>query len=251
MHRRAVAIGDDQRFVIVGLVGLVVGIDLIALVADIDAALRTVRIGAGERGADVFEADAVFVERLRDQLDADRRQRTAADHHLADAFDLRQLLREHGRGRVIEVAAGRGVRCQGQDQDRRVGRIDLAIGRIAAQAGRQVGARRVDRGLHVARRAVDVAVQPELQRDARGSDRARRRHLGDIGDLSEMPLERACDGRGDIFRARAGQCRLDRDRRKIDLRQRRDRQLEKRHRTRGREPEGQERRGDGAADEGC
>ena len=202
---RAVAIGDDQRLVVVGLVGLVVGVDLIALVADVDAALGAVRIGAGQRGAHVLEPDAVFVERLRDQLDAHRRQRAAADHDLADAFDLRELLRQHGRGGVVELAAGQRVGGQRQDQDRRVGRVDLAIGRIAAQAGRQVGARGVDRGLHVARGAVDVAVEPELQRDARRADRARRGHLGDVGDLAEMPLQRACDGGGDVLRARAGQ----------------------------------------------
>ena len=39
------------------------------------------------------------------------------------------------------------------------------IGRIGAQARRQVGARGVDRRLHVARRAVDVAVEAELQRE--------------------------------------------------------------------------------------
>ena len=50
----------------VGLVRLVVGVDLIALVADVDAAFRAVRVGAGERRAHVLEPDAVFVERLRD-----------------------------------------------------------------------------------------------------------------------------------------------------------------------------------------
>ena len=62
------------------------------------------------------------------------------------------------------------LRGQRQDQDRRVGRIDLAVGRVAAAGGRQVGARGVDRRLHVARGAVDVAVEVELQRDARRAD---------------------------------------------------------------------------------
>ncbi len=171
MDRRAIAIGHDERPVVVGLVSLVVGIDLVALVADIDAALRTMGVGVRQRGADVFETDPVFVERLRDQVDADGGQRTAAHHDLADALDLRQLLRQHrGRG-IVEIATRHRIRGQRQDQDRRVGRIDLAVGRIAAQAGRQIGPRRVDRGLHVTRRAVDVAIEVELQRDPGRTDR--------------------------------------------------------------------------------
>ena len=136
MDRGAVAVGDDQGFVIIRLVGLIVGVDLIALVADVDAALRAVRIGARKRGAHVLKTDAVFVDRLRDQIDADRGQRAAADVDFADALDLRQLLRQHGGRRVVEIAAGQGVGGQRKDQDRRVRRVDLFIGRIAAQAGR-------------------------------------------------------------------------------------------------------------------
>jgi hypothetical protein len=46
------------------------------------------------------------------------------------------------------------------------------IGRIGLEAGGQIGARGVDRRLHVARRAVDVAVEAELQGDARIADRS-------------------------------------------------------------------------------
>ena len=40
---------------------------------------------------------------------------------------------------------------------------------IVRQVGRQLPARGVDGGLHVARRGVDVAVEIELQRDAESS----------------------------------------------------------------------------------
>ena len=66
MHRCAISIGDDQRLVVGGLVGLVVGVDLIALIADVDAALRAVGIGAGKCRPHVLQADAVFVQRLRE-----------------------------------------------------------------------------------------------------------------------------------------------------------------------------------------
>ena len=250
MHRRAVAVGHNQGLVVNGLVGLVVGINLVALVADIDAAFRAVRIGAGQRRPHVLEADAVFVDRLRNEIDPHRRQRTAADDDFADALDLRQLLRQHGRCGVIQIAARHRVRCQGQDDDWRIGRIDLAVGRIGSQAGRQVGAGRIDRGLYVARRAVDIPVQPELQGDARRSHGRGGGHLGHVGDLPEMTLERACDGGGDVLRAGAGQGSPYRDGRKIHLRQRRHRQLEKRHGACGCKPERQQRRGDRSADEG-
>jgi len=58
VNRRAVSIGKDQGFVVLGLVGLIVGIDLIALTSDVDPALRAVRIGTGERGPHVLQADA-------------------------------------------------------------------------------------------------------------------------------------------------------------------------------------------------
>ena len=251
MHRRAVAVSHDQRLVVDGLVGLVVGVDLVSLIADVDAAFRAVRIGAGERRSHVLKADAVFVEGLRNQVDPDHRQRTAAYDDLADSFDLREFLREHGRGGIIEFAACRGIGGQGQDQDRRVGGIDLAVGRVGPQAGRKVGTGRIDCGLHVARRAVDVAIQPELQRNARAAYRARGGHLGYICNLSEMTLERACNRRCDILWARARQARLHRNRREIHLRQRRDRQLEERYRSCCGEPERQQRRCDRPANEGC
>ena len=156
----------------------------------------------------------------------------------------------------MDAASYSSPRChrvggEREDQDRRVGRVDLLIGRIAAQAGRQIGARGVDRGLDVARRAVDVPVQAELQRNAGGAHRARRRHLGDVGDLSEMAFERACHRGGDVLRAGAGKNSLDRNGREIHLRQRGDRQFEKRHRPGRREPKRQQGRRDRPANEGC
>ena len=135
--RRAVAVGDDQRPVLLRRVGLIVGVDLVALVADVDAAFRAVRVGAGERGPHVLKTDAIFVKRLRDKLDPDGWQRTTADDDFADSLDLRELLRQHrGRG-VIELAAHQGVGRQRQHHDRGVGGIDLAVGRVCSQAGRQ------------------------------------------------------------------------------------------------------------------
>ena len=125
------------------------------------------------------------------QLDPHRGQRGAADQHLPDPAQLRQLLLQHCAGRVVDLAAVSVSRGQRDDQDRRVRRVHLAVGRVGQQVGRQVGPRGVDRRLHVARGAVDVAVEAELHGDARLPDLALRRHLGHVGDLAQMAFQRA------------------------------------------------------------
>ena len=146
----------------VGADGLIVRIELPMPVAVLDGSLRTVRVGGGERGAHVFEADAVAEQGARLQFDTHGRQGAAAEGHLADARHLGEFLLEHGRRGVVELALAQGARGQRQDHDRGIGGVDLAIGRVAPQAGRQVGPRGVDRGLDIARGAIDVAVQAEL-----------------------------------------------------------------------------------------
>ena len=69
-HRGAVAVGDDQRRIICSHNCLIVRVDLKAPVAVINRALRAIGISCGKRSAHVLEADAVFVERLRVELDA-------------------------------------------------------------------------------------------------------------------------------------------------------------------------------------
>ena len=65
-HRRAVAVGDDQVAVVVGVARLVVDVDLEVQLALLDRALGAVRVGGGERGAHVLEPDAVLEERRAD-----------------------------------------------------------------------------------------------------------------------------------------------------------------------------------------
>ena len=56
----------------------------------------------------------------------------------------------------------------------RVGRIDFPISRAARQVERQIACGRVNGRLHVARGAVDIAIQVELNGDARSAQRADR-----------------------------------------------------------------------------
>ena len=111
---RAVAIGDHQRPVLLGLARLVVDIDLEPCAPLLDGAFRAVGIGGGQRGPHVLEPDAVFEQGVRLQLDPHGRKRAAAEIDLADAFHLREfLLKDGGRG-IVERARGSGYATSGQ-----------------------------------------------------------------------------------------------------------------------------------------
>ena len=250
-HRRAVAISDDQREVFGRCLRLIVGVDLPVPEIVLDRALGPVCVGRREDGAHVLEADPIFVERLRLELDPHRRQCAAADGHLAHSFDLRELLGDDRRGRVVHLPLSHRARSERKDHDRRVGRVHLAVGRIARQPGGQKAPRRVDRRLNVARRAVDVAVEIELHDDARRPERAVRGHLRNPGDAPERALQRGSDGRRHRLRARTGERSLHRDRRKVHLRQRRHGQQLKRDRPGERDAQREERSRDRTVDEGC
>ena len=89
---------------------------------------------------------------------------------------------------------------------------------------RQKSAGDIDRRLHVLRGDVDRPVEHELQCDRRCSERTGGIHRGQSADLAELPFQRRRDRRNHHVRARAGiKCR-DFNRRKIDRRQRGDRQ---------------------------
>src|SRR5262249_29572067 len=248
-HRRAVPPGHEEGLVLACLARLVVGVDLPLPVAFLYGALWPVGIRRRDRGAHVVEADRELVERCRVQLYAHGRQGAAAHRHLAYALELGELLREYGRGGVVHPSAVKGVGGERQYHDRRVGGIDLAVDRVVGKPRRQLAARGVDGGLHVARGAVDVAGEIELQRDPGRAERGGGGNLRHARNAPEGPLERRRDGGRHGLRARAGQLDLHRDRGEIHLRQRRHReQLERHHPGEG-EPYREERGGDGAPDE--
>ena len=114
----------------------------------------------------------------------------------ATPVDLRDALRDDGVGGVVDGARPACV----FDVSARISTgaadgIGLAERRQRRQVARQVGGGGVERRLHVARGAVDVAGEVELDGDAGRAQRADRGHLGDAGDLAEPPLERRGDGR--------------------------------------------------------
>src|SRR5258708_7772134 len=128
-------------------------------------------------------------------------------------------------------------------------RIELAVGGLAGKIWRKVAASRVDGGLNVARGGVDVSIEIELQRYARVAKAARGSHLRDAGDAAELPFQRRSHSGGHGLRTRTRQAGTDRNRWKINLRQRRDRQESECNNSRQKYGDGNQRRGHRPSDE--
>ncbi len=120
---------------------------------------------------------------------------------------------------------------------------------VLAQAGRQIGARRIDRRLHVARGTVEAAVEAKLQCDIGTAVCAPRGHLGDVGNDAETAFERCCHGRRHCVGAGSRNRRRYRNGRVIDLRKARHRQPQKGESPDERDADRQQRRCDRPSDE--
>ncbi len=204
-HRRVVAIGDHQGFILIGETNLIRGGDGPGTAVVVELSLREIDVCRAEHGAHVLKAEAEMIEPGGIDVHADRGQGASTHENLSHAFHLRQFLLQDGGGGVVDVAGRDGVRGQGEHQNRRVGRIDLAPVGILRQRGGQLAAGGVDGRLHVAGGGVDVAAQVELHGNAATAERARRSHFVQAGDAAELPFERRGDRGGHGFRARAGQ----------------------------------------------
>src|SRR6185437_3718359 len=146
----------------------------------------------------------------------------AVDKDLAHALDLRNLLRDDRVGGVVDLGHADLDRAHRQVEDGGVGRIALAVVRVAGEVGGELAAGGVDCGLDIAAGGVDVAVQSELQGDVGRAQRARGSHLGDTGDAAELALERGGDRRSHGLGTCAGQACGDRDGRVVNLGKRGD-----------------------------
>jgi hypothetical protein len=130
-----------------------------------------VRVGGRECGADILHANAVSEECGRIQIDAHGGQRAAPDLHVADAGDLGEFLFDDRRREIVELALAERGGSEGKDRDGLIRRVDLAVGRIAAQRSRKIGSRRIDGRLNVARGTVNVPIEAELQRNVGAAGR--------------------------------------------------------------------------------
>ncbi|MNS52711.1 hypothetical protein D3C72_854320 [compost metagenome] len=220
----ALAPGQHQCAVLGHAAHLVVGIEHHRADRAIEAALGQVDVGRGDRGADVVHAQVVGGQCARIDLDAHGGALATGQTNQTNTRQLRQPLRDAGVDQVMHLRQRQALRGHRQGQDRRVGRIDLAVHRRHRQITGQEAAGRVDRRLHVLFGHTQRHLQAELQGDYRGAAGTGGRQLFQAGNLPELALQRRSDGARGQLRAGTGVERGDLDDRVVDLRQRRHRQ---------------------------
>ena len=220
-HRGAILYATTSGFIGRGVEELIVRRDAADCAAPMNEPFGSSTVVLRDRGAHVLEAEADAGDRRGIDLHAHGRLLAAADGHLADAGHLRDLLREHVVRDVEDLRERHGVARQRQDEDRRVGRVDLPVRGSQRQVRRELTSRGGDRRLHVACGCIDVAIEIELQRDGRRAERARRGDFADARDSPESALEWRRDGRRHRLGVRAGERGGDLNRREVDARERR------------------------------
>src|SRR5207249_9485714 len=104
---------------------------------------------------------------------------------------LRYLLREPSVGKILDSREWKCLRRQRESQDRRIGRIDLAVDRRIRQISRQEILTSVDCGLNFLFRHIDAQIQRKLERNDRTSAGTRRGHMIQARHLSELSFQ-AC-----------------------------------------------------------
>jgi hypothetical protein len=224
-YRRAVAVGDHHRAVLLGRAQLIVGVDHVGSARRIDIALRALDVGRDDRAAQVLQVEPIGGKRLGVRLHAHGGSLAARKRDQANAGHLRDLLRKPRIGEVLDLRQRQHGRRQPQRQDRRIGRIDLAVHGRGRQIIRQQVGSGIDCGLHALLGHVERHFEVELQGDHRGAAGAGRRHLLEPRDLAELTLQRRGDRRGKHLGAPAGIEGEDLDGGIVDVGQRRGGEL--------------------------
>ncbi len=199
-HWRAVAHGDQQLAEIGGLAQAVVGRYRHLRMAVGQHALRRGDVGGNQRIADVIGREAFRSERIHIQLHAYGVRRTAEHLHLRHAGNLRYCGFKQRVGEVVELVrrqAGGGERYQ---QDGNLRGIELEVLR-RGRHHRQIGLRRVDGRLHVARGLVGGAIEREADLHRRRTLGRVAIHIVDAGNTAQMALQRCEHGRCHGLRA--------------------------------------------------
>ncbi len=219
LDRRAVPIGDHRLVPRGGLEQLIVGIDGEVARIPVQRALRRIDGEIADGVAHVFQAEIHIGQLGRIDLDADGRLLLAGDGDDADTGHAADLLRHDSVGEIVDRGPRQRVRGHRQQQDRRVGRVDLAVARRVGKVLRQLAGSRVDGGLHILGGGVDIAVEIELQDHIHAAQAGRGQHLRHAGNLRELAFERRGHRGRHGLRIGAGQAGIDLDGGEIDLRQ--------------------------------
>ena len=222
--RRPVAIGDDHCIESRRLEDLVCRVKCQRLLAAIQRALRRVD-GCGTNGCpDILETKPHRRCNAGVDLHTHGRLLLAMEIDQPDAGNARNLGGDVIFDVVVDLRDRQIGRRDRNRHEQRVGRIDLFIGRWIGQVLGQLPAGRVDRRLHVLRRAVEAAAEVELHLDGSLPERARGAHRGYPRNQRQLPFERRCHRCNHGLRIRPRQLCRYLDGRDIDLRHAGDRQ---------------------------
>ena len=165
INRRARAVGNDDAAVFCSRTQLIVGIDGIGAQRTIKAALGLIDVGRADTQADVFEIQPLGRKRLRVNLYSHRRPLAAIECHQPNAGDLRNLLCESCIYQALHLRQWQRCGSHAQRQNRRIGRIYLAVDRRRGQIGRQQIGGGVNRGLDLLLGDIQIELEVELQRN--------------------------------------------------------------------------------------
>src|SRR6266404_3837561 len=128
-HHRAVGGAYRDGVVVRRAPKLVVGGDGDGTLGAVESTNRPHCVGVRDRGAHVLESEAHRGERDRIDPNANGRLLGAIDGDLSYPFDLREPLRDHAIGGIVEHAGRKILGRQRQNHDRRCRRIGFAKSR--------------------------------------------------------------------------------------------------------------------------
>ena len=157
-HGRAVPIRDDERPERRGVHELPAGLDVERRRGAEQLPRRQVHVPVLQRRIDLVDADLLRVELVRIDLHAHGVLLRRCQRDLRDPRHHRHPRRQQRLGVLVQHPRRHRRRCQPERHHRVVGRIELAKRRRRRHARRQHRHDRRDRGLHVHRGAVDVAI---------------------------------------------------------------------------------------------
>ena len=224
-HRRAVAVGDDQRAVCCGGLELAVGLHGEGLLRPPQRAGGQVDVVLGQGRLHLVDADAARRQQVRVELDAHGVLLRAEHVHLRHAADHRDALRHHRLGVLVH----HGERQRRASSARSSGWAESAgltlrkVGGVGMPGGR--------RRVHAAMAACTSCAAASMSRSRANCSVMlvlprvlRRGHRIEAGDGRELPLQRRRHGGRHGFGTGAGQAGAHLNGREIDVGQIADRQ---------------------------
>ena len=168
-HRRIVAIGDDQRPIVLARKELIVRTDDGGAPGPVERALGLIDIGGRHGRAHIFEGQSVRGQRRRVGLNPDGGPLAPADADESYARELGDFLGQPRIRQIFHLRQRQGWRRQRQREDRRVSRIHLAVHRRVRQLLRQESGSGIDRRLHLLLGNIQAQRETKLQRNDRAA----------------------------------------------------------------------------------